>query len=1227
MTNARQITDTRELIAAITDEGLFERLAASTLRIADPLYRGLVETGTNARGRTIRDPADGIVFATDAAGRRYAIVAHHTITARARLRAKWLDPEEGDIAKALAVFERSAKRVADLERRLVLTCSFDPDSTLVADLEADAANLGIEIDLWAGARLAHTLDVEPDGQWVRARTLSVPQRRLSVDLARDIGRRLVEAARPQANPAEFIKREVREVLDDQVAIASEIVFVTGRSGVGKSVLCYDLAKDAERSGGAAIVLSEKVVEEALTLEDALQRAFKAYAPDLSEPDFTGTLTHLFQGRDIVIWVEDINRASAPVDLVQKLLRWTRTATPNEQAKGESPLERNSLKFICPVWLDHLAQLSRPERDSVDAHSLLVDEYSKNEGGDAVLQRACRAGAVLTPLEAQSIAEAIGHDPLLIGLVTDWHAHRPGDVIGAYLEDECRKLAAASEYQSSEIRSVLHRLASAMITNRSVSPSWTDALAWMPSALEQDILRHVVKHSLAASVSNQDTLQFRHDRVRDHLFSSVIADTLLKGEADPDLIRDPYFARVVGEAVLMTPDISAGLDGFDPAAPLALFYGFAAAVRYDHPMRATLYNTCEVVLTSEGFEQRPQSERFAINNVLAELDGDDVLDLLRKSPGPCFAKEEGLARNGDVPAAAAFCYRHDPHTPSSRRDRLIAHARFRHGNRWIKDIGDFIANPDNKGKCLEGGLFLAGELGHKDLVAPLKSRWQRMRASGDSLTGGLLYAVVTSAPGRDEVLANDAIAAWAALPDKDPKNPHSNPRADIATYGLGGGLRRHENDRVISCLLRAHEKFSALKHAIVWTMRAIDHPLAVRCVAEAVAEIDRRCEETGGFNIWGTHFTDHWGRRRRPNHRRMGVASRAALKVIWDRQENDLWLRKRAFDLWSASLMQNEIADLAAAPPAGLEDRSLAVRLRHGDQSAKPELAARIEAEENSWYWLQFARCVGTMGLEATLGALLEKRRRLRAECPEDHFPADDCLPELLADRDDAFALELLMSHWDHLAASPGYVIALLYLATPDSLALAEKEIRAAEDPKEVLEFIDMRMGIKVVDRPGLKRLVQAQALLPYLEHFSDMAKWSFWGECNRRGWFEWRQKYLDPLICFPADRTFARIDERADFEWLDRQMAQDQFVLRHSHNWSKGRLEAGISPAEIVDRAERYARSRSTEDAFGFFADVVSEHGTRRDLSRLNMDWALTRQNCVVEVANACFAVKIRRTD
>jgi hypothetical protein len=70
-------------LAAITDEGLFERLATSILREANPIYRSLVHTGVNATGKTIKSPVDGICF-VPGSDPPHMIAFHPEIAARPR---------------------------------------------------------------------------------------------------------------------------------------------------------------------------------------------------------------------------------------------------------------------------------------------------------------------------------------------------------------------------------------------------------------------------------------------------------------------------------------------------------------------------------------------------------------------------------------------------------------------------------------------------------------------------------------------------------------------------------------------------------------------------------------------------------------------------------------------------------------------------------------------------------------------------------------------------------------------------------------------------------------------------------------------------------------------------------------------------------------------------------------------------------------------------------------
>ncbi len=1216
-------TDSRRLVADIKDEGLFERLAASVLRISEPLYRGVCDTGTNDQGRTIADPADGIVFSRSPSGERFAIIAHHTITKRNRLREKWLDPTLGDLTKALDLFDGFKDQIGSCKRRLVVTCSTTPNSSLVTDLEAAAVHHGIEIDLWAGSRIADVLDIDPDGQWLRARTFGTIPQRLSLGLTRDIGRKMVEDACPQADPTEFIKRDRRKTIDDHLT-SRNMLFLTGASGLGKSVLCYNLVMDVARSGGVCLVLTDRIIEEVSTLEEAFSRSLKAYAPALSEFNMESALLSCHP-RGVLVWVEDINRVAAPMDLLRKLIRWAGVSEPASESCTDTEDSQRRIRFLCPIWPETLESLSKKERDVIDLDTVLLDEYSPDESSEAVGRRAERVGVEMTRLEAQEIAEQLNHDPLLIGLLSDWREPKPAQIISQYIDDEVTRVAVNKSYQKSEVFGVLNLLASSMLENREMSPSWSHVLLWMRGGSPEAILRLLVQKSSLVNVNDADRLEFRHDRIRNFLLSSFIGEEMNSDCLDSPLFDDPYFAKIVGEAALSTPETATVLERVDKIGPLAQIYAFAAAVRQDHPVCNELHNICKSFLLSEGFQQGPRAQKFAVHAVLAQLDGENILELLRLSPEKCFAKQEGMARNGDIKSAAAFCYTHDPHLNSPRRDRVLMHAVRKLGSAWVDDVGSFLKETNLDEKLLEGALFLAGELGHAKLIDPLERRWRSSQETGEKLTSGMLYAAIMCSAGRDNSFADEVVMAWDELPTKDPEKEQRNPRSDVAEYILRGGLRRHVNDRVIGYLIDLPGRIVGLKNTIPWLLRAIDHPDAVRNVVEAVVEIDRKIECTDGYNFWATIFTDNWRQDRYPNSRRMGSASREALRVSWINTNNDPWLRKRAFDLWSSWMTSHDISKLADSPPDGLEDRALAARLRHGDQSAKPDLARKIKAVDNDFYWLQFAQYVGTEGLEDTIALLFERRREFFLSNPEVYYNPDNFLPEILGDRDDGFALRIILKNWDQVGMKKRYVIALLYMATPESLAIVAEAIQAADDPTKLLEYIDSRLGIKTLNRPGITRLSQAKVLLPYIEYFSDIAKWEIWEVCNKRGWFEWRRRNLDQHMHGPADRAFPRIDENADFEWLDDQLESDLGISAEVHYWAKDRLEIGLTQEKLVDRAEKYASTRRNEDAYKFFANVVSELGTRSDLDRLDMNWARARHVCSLEYANASFAVRLRR--
>ncbi len=1213
---------TREKLSNITDEGLFERLAAGVLRIAEPVFHGIVETGTNVRGQTIADPADGILYTMAHDGKRLAIIAHHTITRKASLRSKWLDPNDGDVAKATRLFESASTRVDDHNRILILTCSVEPDSALVTDIEAVAVDHELTIQLWPGSRLAHVLDVIPDGQWLRHQYLGMPQQRLSSDLLRMIATQTIENARPLGDPAEYIPRKLSKQLYDLFASNDDLVFVQGRSGTGKSVLCYDWAKRVETIDGVCLILNEEILAASISLEEALARLLKAYAPGLSETSFQNTVTDVSGVPGLFLWVEDINRASAPIDLIRKLFRWTASASDRDSGKSQHLNPR--LKILCPVWPEYIQAMTRDEREKIDRASLYVGDYSWVEATEAVLRRAKTQTITLTRLQASEAARALNYDPLLIGLTHDWERLDPASTIGIYVDDALARLTSDGRYRKSEYRQCLLLLCEQMLTSHVLTPAFDEAMEVMRRNGQEERFRRLIHDGAVIRIDGSDRLRFRHDRVRDFILVEYVVALTQDSVEIPEILKDPFLAEVIGAAVY-SQAANADIEILcDAISPLAVFHVFAKTVRAKSDLRPQIFRLCEKRFTSSEFLTGPKNQMYAIQSVLAQLDGTDVRCLLEAAGEHSLYRQEGLARNGCIKSAAAFCYHHDPYKNSPRRDALLSHLRSAAGKGWIREVGSYLTEFDGSEKLEQGALYLAGEIGEAELIASLKGRWSAHVAAGRSLTAGMLHATIRCAVGRDDAFVEEIVRAWASLPEKDDESEHSNPRYDVSHYALGGAIRRDSPDRIIGYLLKLPQRFPELKSHVASILQNADHPEAVKYIARAVAEVDRLCEGTDKFNPWGMSFADQWGQMRDQGVRRMSERSRTALKTEWENHDNDIWVRRRSFDLWSARLNQEDLRELASSPPIGLEDRALRARLINRDASAKTELGQMILKEANNWYWLQYARYIGTNGLENIIRELFVRRRKFFEEEPEGYFHADDILPELLGDRDDEFALRTILENWDQVNFKENYLIALIYLATPESLAAANEAIEQSNEPEELLKYFDHHMGVTTYNRPGIKRLAQIEAILPYFQHLSDLAKRDLWEVCNDRGWFKWRREHLDPLLSFPEDQAFARVDEVEDFLWLDRRLAQDRQSRIEVHYWAESRMQAGMKANELVRRAARYAQNKRTNDAYRFLCDVIAEHGKRSDCEFLHNDWARSDESLRVEMDNAEFSVRLR---
>jgi hypothetical protein len=407
--------ETAKRLSAITDEGLFERLATAVLRQADSLYAALAHVGVNAEGKTVKAPLDAIAY-VPGANPPHMLAAHHTTTKASGLRTKWLhDPstvkprknkptgEAGDVIKTAGIAARERIREPKTAVTLALTTNLEPSIDLIGDVHALARTHDIELDLWSRSRIADFLD-SPRGQWLRHQHLGLVQEHVSKELLAELSRKSLHQYQPLGDPPDvWIDRAIDKSLS---SARGQTTFVVADAGLGKTVACYKALSRHIARGGFGLIIPHKLIEQSLTVSHAIDLALRQLYPHLAPDSGAQALQLCEAALPFVVVIEDINRSGKPAELLEKIAAW---AIP---AKSGPPAP---WRVFCPTWPQILLGLKDQVRKGIDPYVLPCPLMTPAEARAAVQQRDKQQSLTLSSMDADTIAQALAYDPLLIAL--------------------------------------------------------------------------------------------------------------------------------------------------------------------------------------------------------------------------------------------------------------------------------------------------------------------------------------------------------------------------------------------------------------------------------------------------------------------------------------------------------------------------------------------------------------------------------------------------------------------------------------------------------------------------------------------------------------------------------------------------------------------------------------------------------------------------------------------
>jgi hypothetical protein len=408
------------------------------------------------------------------------------------------------------------------------------------------------------------------------------------------------------------------------------------------------------------------------------------------------------------------------------------------------------------------------------------------------------------------------------------------------------------------------------------------------------------------------------------------------------------------------------------------------------------------------------------------------------------------------------------------------------------------------------------------------------------------------------------------------------------------------------------------------LHGLDQPEAVEFVVRELAATTKRLEGTNSFSPFALSANREWERQQEKTGRAMSEPSRKRLLDIWQDRSNGKHLRRQAFKIWASTPRPGDVEILRAVSSAdALADTALWQRLRLGDREAIPAMISRLTTDD-SGYWWQLGRYIWSDDLTKALDEALERRGATLSAAGPDAAKladADWILSEMVMRLPTSEANVLLNKHWNQLSVSYNYVIAALYVATPNLGARVAAVINAAPDPKELFKHLSFRFGYKVGDHPGLTRPEQIAAILPYLDMLDDMEIYDFWSACNEHGWLTLRRAHLD-------SRLTSRVRERIYLDDTRVMKALDEFLAKNDqwiNHWLDDFLKSGASLDDVMDIIGRWLQGKSDLQALKIASGGVLHLGERRHLDLLRAAKIEPPEMAAAIVADTEFGVR-RRT-
>ena len=1239
---------TAEKLEAITDRGKFEKLATAVLRNVNKDYEAVLHLGVNAAGEPVKSPLDGFCMVPGSTPPKF-IMVQHTTTERNQLEKKWLydrtaasrnsSNEDGDLIKALHLIGNLKKNFPNAQFLLVLTTNQNLPADLPIKVYAVAATHDIGCDIWDQSRFADFLDTKPEGQWLRKDYLGIPAEILSRSLLQSICLRSLGSYEREllvGQPDTLILRGLdQQVIHNIHDTRYSCQILIGQSGFGKSTIAYQALHQHLVAGGLGLWLPAQLIGDSISLESALSKVLRDFYPTLSLDAGKAALNFVEDSKFLIV-MDDLNRTNSPSQLLSRILTWT---SPIKASGTDTKQTVSPFLILCPVWPQVWGTIDFEYNKASWIDIVSIGPMTPDQGAMAIRSLAKTASLIISTADAIAYSDKLDNDPILIGLFglmlktgsIDINA-LTRNVVERFIRTSVSEASLGARYLPADFRATLINLASKMLRQRRLYPSWEEVQNWFRNDPEQiAILRELIRLERLCRLNtdaDQVSFVFRHDRIQEKLLTDVMVEELKKSADASDLLDEPYYAEIIGRALVRFAVNKLLLKEISFRNPLALIEAIRhlgnSITDYEN---AIIDEVKEWAIREVPTRLVPEAVFDAIVWSLVEIDSPAVLDITQSFPHYPLVLLARL-RNGSAESGAEYCAQlrdFEPQYNNSLRDRILTFAVRNYREQIIHDLKHLMILPDITDNKRKGFFALAGYMATDQLKEAIDICWNLTNDKVLVLQEAI-WAASHCSGSQPAKLLDPPVHIWASLPEND-KRPGYPDRMGIAT-NLQFAFVRGIPESIIHYFTEVYESTEALRRPIAHIFQHLDSPSALSLVVRHAAEIDRSIDGTDRFSPWLLSLGDGWSSSSYQS-RRLSQQSIEWLSHFWRNEKNDKYTRRAAFHIWLKATGPEHLSDLSTVPTNTARYKEVLIkRMQLGDKTVVPELLAVLPFG-GFWdgYLYRYAHSVWCDELVPIVDKELESfKENIPADYSGGQLDPHHHMSELLMQIPPEVAESFLQKHWAHLQYSPLFIQAAVYVGTPVCLALAHKAIanypserKPMQDISYSFGFMNGEMGNKLTKR-------HLDNLLPYIDQIDPDELWQVAEVCQRLGIPEWSKQYLSGKLDVRWRKQYLPTDEDL-LQELD-ELALDEHGEIRIANWVEDAQKRHDLNQRILSIVDRWLGMMPSKRRFQLAAKCVSAIGDRDDLKLLDKYIIEDEEASITKIKQSTrFAVSRRTLD